>query len=151
MECTAEKNWQPPVFFSYFCVKTVPKVKLFIPAFIWFVIIYILLTMPASKIPRVHLFSNFDKLVHAGLFGMQVLLVSLPFFRTKYAALRLFLFIAIGATVYGIAMEFVQKYFTPDRDYDNWDILADTVGAAAGLVFTNIYYKRFLKKAKVSA
>jgi len=41
---------------------------------------------------------------------------------------------------YGIAMEFVQKYFIPFRSFDLGDIIADGIGCAAGYLFA---IKRF--------
>ena len=38
--------------------------------------------------------------------------------------------------LYGIAMEFVQKYFIPLRSFDLMDILADGVGCIAGYFFS---------------
>ena len=136
-------------FFALFLLKNiVPKLKLFAPAVIWFFVIFYLLVMPGDKIPRGGIFSipNFDKFVHASLFGMQVLLASFPFFRSKYASAGLFFKIAIGAIVYGIAMEFVQEYFTPDRDFDILDMVADSVGALTGFACMNFLYKRMQRK-----
>ena len=47
-------------------------------------------------------------------------------------------FILIGLLwlAYGIGMEFVQKYFIPNRSFDIGDIIADGVGCAAGLVYS---------------
>jgi len=33
---------------------------------------------------------------------------------------------------FGIAMEIVQKYWIPGRDYDTYDIIADMFGAGIG-------------------
>ncbi|MCW3116545.1 MAG: VanZ family protein [Chitinophagaceae bacterium] len=56
---------------------------------------------------------------------------------------QLFVLIALGSSVYGIIMEYVQKYFIPNRSFDIVDILADTIGSIAGLFFaTKVYLKR---------
>jgi len=55
----------------------------------------------------------------------------------------LFAWIALGSGVYGVIMEYVQKYFIPNRSFDIGDILADTIGSIAGLVFaTKVYIKK---------
>lgn len=128
-----------------------PKLKLFIPALVWVALIYILLTMPGKDVPSGGIFDipNFDKLVHAGLFGMLVLLATFPFFRSKYASAVLFLKITLLAILYGVAMEFVQKYFTVDRDFDIWDMVADAFGALVGFAWITMRYKRFLRKRAV--
>jgi VanZ family protein len=104
--------------------------------------------MSGKKIPHSGIFSipNFDKFVHASLFGMQVLLACFPFFRSNSASARLFFKITIGVVLYGIAMEFVQKYFTTDRAFDFWDMLADAVGAFTGYLCMSFWYKRILRK-----
>jgi len=126
----------------------VPKTKLFIPAVIWFFVIFYLLIMPGKKIPHGGIFGipNFDKLVHASLFGMQVLLAGFPFVKSATASKVLLLKISVAAVLYGIAMEFVQKYFTTDRAFDYWDMLADAVGALAGYWCIIFWYKKILRK-----
>ncbi len=108
--------------------------------------------MPAADIPASPFFEliHFDKWVHAGIFGTLTLLTAAPFFKTKYASLSLFIWIAAAALAYGVTMEFVQKYFTTDRDYDVWDMAADAAGVVLGCIFTNIMYKRVLKKQQAA-
>ena len=56
---------------------------------------------------------------------------------------QLLLWIALGSSVYGIIMEYIQKYFIPNRSFDLVDILADTIGSIAGLlVATKLFIKR---------
>ncbi|MES1218090.1 MAG: VanZ family protein, partial [Bacteroidota bacterium] len=56
---------------------------------------------------------------------------------------QLFVWVALGSGVYGVIMEYVQKYFIPNRSFDIGDILADTIGSIAGLVVaTKIFIKR---------
>jgi VanZ family protein len=97
----------------------------------WTAVIFLLMILPKSGIPNQGLFGipHLDKLVHAVMFGLFVWLWFQAASKDKKKPARrmawmLFL-VAIG---YGTAMEFVQHYFT-DRDFDNWDILADTAGA----------------------
>src|ERR1700726_2345806 len=86
----------------------------------WSILIFILLSLPGSMIPNESTFviPNFDKVVHIGLFGGFVLLWSLYFSAKRLASkrlLRLFFIIFIIAVIYGIGMEYVQKYFIPLR------------------------------------
>ena len=112
-------------------------------AITWTIIIFILLAMPGSLIPKEQGFTipYFDKLVHIILFGGFVLLWSFYFSKKKLGPkklTRLFFIIFIIACVYGIGMEYVQKYFIPGRDYDQEDIIADMIGAALAYGFCNI-------------
>lgn len=143
--------WQPLCFiFAEKLVK--PRLINFIPAFIWAVIIYILLVMPAADIPASPFFElvHFDKWVHASLFGTLTFLICFPFFKTTRASLSFFIWIGIASLAYGIIMEFVQKYLTTDRDYDVWDMAADAAGVILGCAFTNILYKRYLRKQQAA-
>lgn len=109
----------------------------------WTLIIFILLAMPGSVIPKEKTFSipQFDKFIHMVLFGGFVFLWSFYFSTKKLASkklTRLFFFIFIIACSYGTGMEYVQKYFIPGRDYDQGDIIADMMGAALAYGFCNI-------------
>ncbi len=52
--------------------------------------------------------------------------------------LRKFFLIFIIGAVYGIGMEYVQKYFIPFRDFDTVDIISDLIGAGLGYGISNI-------------
>jgi VanZ family protein len=109
----------------------------------WSILIFILLSLPGSMIPNESTFviPNFDKLVHIGLFGGFVLLWSLYFSAKGLPSkklLRLFFFIFIIAVIYGISMEYVQKYFIPLRYYDDADIIADMIGAGLAYGLSNL-------------
>jgi VanZ family protein len=110
----------------------------------WTTIILILLSLPGSMLPHEETFQipNFDKLVHAGLFGGFVLLWSTYFSEKKITQRKLliiFFRIFIIASLYGATTEFIQKYFIPGRDFDVADILADMTGAAIAYGICNIY------------
>ena len=111
-----------------------PRPIAFLLPVIWLVVIYILLTMPNNDIPEVGFLDviYFDKWVHAGLFAMLTFLFSWPFRKLYPAQHRLFVSIAISALLYGIAMEYVQKYLTTDRDFDYADMIADGFGCLVG-------------------
>ena len=140
----------------YICRKTTilkPKLIYFVPAVAWFVVIFILLVMPNSDIPSsffLFRIPNFDKLVHAGIFGFEVLLLCWPFFNTPMANRQLFLKITIAVIAYGIIMEFVQK-LTPDRDYDTLDMVADSAGAIIAFFVNNAWFKLYTKRKQQRA
>ena len=55
----------------------------------------------------------------------------------------LFIQVAFYFFLYGIAMEFVQKYFIPNRSFDIGDIIADGVGSIMGLIISlKVYIKK---------
>jgi VanZ family protein len=103
----------------------------------WTLIIFILLALPGSVIPKEEGFSipEFDKFVHVILFGGFVFLWSYYYSRKGLPArklLRIFFGIFLIACAYGIGMEYVQKYFIPMRDFSEGDIIADILGAGIG-------------------
>jgi VanZ family protein len=108
-------------------------------AITWFIILTVLLCLPGSVLPQESWLDKiyFDKWVHIGLFGGLVFLwcgvagKSKNFFKSVQ---QIFVWITLIGCVYGIAMEYVQKYFIPNRSFDVFDIMADTIGSIAGLV-----------------
>lgn len=108
-----------------------PKTLLFIPAIIWLIISFILLTLPGSDIPKASFLDliYFDKWVHIGMFGLLTILWCYPFFKTTMASRIFFLRITLIIISYGILMEFVQKFFASERSFDITDMIADAVGA----------------------
>ena len=112
-----------------------------------FVLIFILLSMPGSDIQGTSWISIIlhlpfaDKIIHIGLFGSLALSLfshleqysNISFRSTRTKALSLILCI-----VFGIGMEFYQKYFVPSRGFEVGDMLADAMGALLALPFFNM-------------
>jgi len=115
------------------------KIVYFTPAVIWFIVSLILLTLPANDLPHSSLFDlpYFDKYVHLGMFFLLTVLFSYPFSKLtaeEVTISAIFNKIALFIILYGIIMEFVQKYFTAGRTFDITDILFDAVGSVTGLL-----------------
>ena len=53
-----------------------------------------------------------------------------------------FLMMGFFCLCYGIAMEFVQKYFIPNRSFDVGDIIADGIGSIIGILYSLRRYKK---------
>lgn len=101
------------------------------------IISFILLIMPGSDIPKSSLFDilYFDKWVHIGMFGLLTIFWGYPFLKTTKGSVKLFCKISVLVILYGIAMEFVQKYWTVGRSFDIFDILADSFGSIVACFF----------------
>ena len=122
-----------------------------------FVLIFILLSMPGSDIQSTDWISIIlhlpfaDKVIHMGLFGSLALSLfshfeqysNISFRSTRTKALSL-----IACILYGIGMEFYQKYFVPSRSLDVIDMLADAMGALLALPFFNMVKHFIQPKAK---
>lgn len=108
------------------------KTNWLLPSILWFFITTILLCLPGKKIPRIGFLQHipqFDKIVHIVLFGI------LSFLFCKSSPKKYYWFVAILCALYGVAMEFVQKNYIPNRSFDIWDIVADTIGSFAAVIF----------------
>ena len=107
--------------------------KMFLPGIAWFFIVALLTLLPGSDIPAIGWLENmqFDKIIHAGLFGGLTFLFSLPYFKANFSIQRkinYFIRIAMAASIWGLTVEFIQKFFIPGRDFDLLDWAADSVG-----------------------
>ena len=113
--------------------------KKFLPGIAWFFIVGILTLMPGEDVPKVGWLSSifgFDKIVHAALFGGLVFLFCLPYRKSQIShsqKIHYFIRIALAAIVWGITVEFIQKYFVPGRDFEWMDWIADSVGVLIAL------------------
>ncbi len=86
-------------------------------------------------------FYQADKLVHIFMFFTLSFLFSFAV-RNADKKYSLILMIAIGGIIFGVAMEFVQKYFIPNRTCDVDDMLADGIGCLAAY----FWWRRKFKK-----
>jgi len=112
-------------------------------AICWTILILIAMCIPGNMIPQEQKFfvPDFDKLVHAVLFGTFVWLWCLYIHKKLVPGkkmARLFFYVFLGAALYGFGTELLQKYVIPMRDYDNADIIADMTGAAIAYGICNI-------------
>lgn len=106
----------------------------FIPAIAWFAISLILLCLPGSAIPKYPWLTvvHADKWIHITLFFILCLLFTWPFRLSSLDSSKRkqsFLLILFGGIAYGTLMEFVQKYWIPNRSFELGDIAADSVGS----------------------
>lgn len=115
------------------------------PAVFLLAVSFLLLTLPGSAFPNETWLSKiyFDKWVHIGLFA------SLTWVFCKYMALNkgkraaaVFLMVAIAATAYGLAMEFVQRDFITNRSFDMGDVVADAGGSLLGAFLSFGWYAK---------
>ena len=119
----------------------------FLFPFLWLIILTFLLAIPGNAFPKENWLDKiwFDKWVHIGLFAIMVILWCWAMLKICSVGARLrtlFIWIGLASLVYGIGMEFVQKYFINNRSFDEGDIIADAVGCVLGVFFSR---RRFIK------
>ena len=104
---------------------------LFIPAVLCFAVTFYLLTIPGNHLPRIEWMGKYqvDKLVHISMFFTLCFLFSYPI-KNLVEKYKWLLYITIAGILYGIAMEFVQKYCIPFRSFEINDMIADSIGCA---------------------
>jgi hypothetical protein len=105
----------------------------------WTLFTIILLCLPGSMVTGTGFFDveNLDKIVHAILFGLNVLFWGWHYESGVKSAgkLRMIILSATATMILlGVVLEYVQLYFIPNRSFDGWDIVADITGSVlAGL------------------
>ena len=129
--------------------------KRFLPGIAWFFIIALLTLMPGNDLPEVgwlDSIKNFDKIVHAGLFGGLTFLLCWPYFSSPLPFQKktnFFTRVALAASVWGLTVEFLQKYYIRGRDFDLLDWAADSAGIIISLWICRIIIRRRFSKNKI--
>ena len=124
------------------------RLSSFFLAIAWLIVSVILLTLPGSAFPKEDWLDKiwFDKWAHIGIFFILVLLWS-RLLSVKNENLKakksLLITIAIAALLYGLGMEFVQKYLIRNRAFDYGDVAANAIGCGLGLVYS---LRKYIKK-----
>ncbi|MFA9220038.1 MAG: VanZ family protein [Sediminibacterium sp.] len=95
---------------------------------LWAVVVFGLHAMPSKSFPKISFWENLgpDKFVHAFMFFVATALAVF----SGWGKLR-------SATVWicaGVLLEYYQFYFTTDRSFDWFDVLADATGVFIALV-----------------
>ncbi len=119
--------------------------KKFKPGIAWFFVVLYLMTLPGKELPQIGWLDKiyFDKWVHVVVFGLLTLLFCWPFYRSSFnrsEKLIYFIKIAIAASVWGLTIEFIQKFFVAGRSFDILDWVADSIGAIMGYLAARKYF-----------
>ena len=124
------------------------SIKRFLPGIAWFFVVLVLTCLPGSDIPKVGWLDKiyfFDKWVHMGLFGGLTLLFCWPFYKSGFSTqnrINYFIKIAIAVSIWGLTIEFIQRFYVPGRSFELLDWAADSFGALIALWFC---LKNFIK------
>lgn len=127
---------------SFFLKKTPQIIGI---ALTWSIFVTVLLCLPGAAFPKEKWFDKIwlDKWIHVCLFSVMVFLWCRVAVQLTWKKIRFFYEIAFYFFMYGVAMEFVQKYFIPNRSFDVKDMIADGIGTVVGvLIFSKMYIKK---------
>jgi VanZ family protein len=115
----------------------------FLPPLLWVAIIVFISLVPADDLPETPLFNipHFDKLVHTGLYFILAILLVRPLQKVKLPA---YLYAIVFSVLLGGGLELLQLYCTGTRTGSWYDLLADMLGTAGGLVLCHHTVKREL-------
>ena len=115
---------------------------------LWTVLTIVLLCLPGSAFPDegslfgFEEFDHFDKFVHVILFGGFVLFWSLNrqiHIKEYRQWLKVIMVITAISIVLGVGLEYIQLYFISNRDFDGYDIIADTAASLVVAVLLVIF------------
>lgn len=121
------------------------KLRYFLPAVVWSLIIVWIISLPPAIIPKTPFLNipHFDKLVHAFIFAVFIVLLNYGLIRQSSFWTRKYLYtisLVIGV-IYGAGTEWIQLHFIAGRTGEWWDFAANITGCLAGtLVF--MYLKK---------
>ena len=113
----------------------------YMPGIAWFFVVLILICLPDNDLPKPESWMEkvfLEKWVHAGMFGILAFLFMWPVSKAGYSnAIKwvYFIKIALATCLWGLATEFIQKFYIPGRSVDIMDWAADTLGIAAAIIY----------------
>ncbi len=113
-----------------------------VAALTWFITTTVLLTIPGNDLPSESWTDKIwlDKWVHIFIFFVLTWLWCQA---VNVKTQRVFFLIGVLCFAYGTGMEFIQRYFIPNRSFDIGDIIADGAGAALAVFYST---RRYIKK-----
>jgi len=121
------------------------KKFLYIPLGLYWLLIFILTSIPGRSIPKIIAVS--DKIKHlAAYFVLAFLLNFTLLIQNKYplSAKKAAIFTFLITLLYGLFDE-IHQLFIPGRFFDWWDFVADLIGSLLGIVLVKIilyYYNK---------
>jgi len=111
---------------------------LYLPLGLYWLIIFILTSIPGGSIPKV--FGGVDKLKHFGAYFVLAILLNFTLYlQNKFPLLskKSMLFTFLITLFYGLFDE-VHQIFIPGRSFDWWDLVADVVGSLLGILLVKV-------------
>lgn len=114
----------------------------YVPLVLYWIILFTATSLPAANVPS---FAVSDKIKHlSAFFGLSVLLSLTLLYQDKVSLFKkYFLVVAlIICSIYGLLDE-IHQSFVPGRNSEFLDWVADSLGAAAGVLLVYYLLKKF--------
>lgn len=107
---------------------------------LWAVVVFGLHAMSSKSFPKISFWENLgpDKIVHAFMFFIGS---SLALFSGWGRLKSVMIWISAG-----VLLEYYQFFFTTDRSFDWFDVVADWVGVLSSIIIPNIKQRYFVDK-----
>ncbi|MCF6268848.1 MAG: VanZ family protein [Melioribacteraceae bacterium] len=121
---------------------------LYLPLGLYWLLIFILTSIPGNHIPTI--FGTSDKLKHFGAYLVLAFLLNFTLYIQKKFPLlskKSMLFTFLITTFYGIIDE-VHQIFIPGRAFDWWDLVADGLGSLIGILLVKVIISENLNSSK---
>jgi len=122
------------------------KKFLYIPLGLYWLLIFILTSIPGKSIPKV--LGGVDKIKHLGAYFVLAFLLSFALkMQNGYPKIskNSIFFTLLITSLYGLLDE-IHQIFIPGRHFDWWDLLADIVGSVLGILLVKIIISSIYKK-----
>jgi VanZ family protein len=125
-----------------------PVYLIYIPLFIYWIILFTATTIPTDKLPQ--LFPSQDKLEHFVAYAVLAFLLALALHFQKKSVLlssKMYVFTLLFVLTYG-AIDEIHQLFVPGRYCDLLDWCADSIGGLIGILFANLFLKAQYNKSE---
>ena len=120
-------------------------IKNYSPAIVWASVIAFLSLTASSNLPKLDWdFLAPDKFGHFSVYAILNIACLWGVFKQKSENKHTYICTTIFAAAYGVFMEYMQYFLTPDRQFEYPDMLANALGALLGLVLFHFFIKRIL-------
>lgn len=102
-----------------------------------------------SSLPKLEV-ENEDKLYHITAYFVLNTIWLMALMPCTSVRLKYNILISLGIIVFGIIIEVLQDQLTSYRAFDNYDILANSIGVILSLICFEFYKKIFFKNINVN-
>src|SRR5690606_3907531 len=105
----------------------------YIGSLLWGIVMLILLLMPSGSMDQAPSFPGFDKLAHTGTFFVLTTLLYREYIIKHQYSIKKWIAVVkvmVCTVIFAGMTELAQRYLSPSRTADLWDIFADVLGIA---------------------